>query len=105
MCGRLVQLKIKSYVTSNGRLPDNVLIKRCDFFRKEEKNYHEKFKLNKCNGQHEHFMLQNSDIDNLLFEQFKPYIGEFDIGSVEEDIERLQYELKETLDSIKNEHF
>ena len=99
-----IDARLKSYVTSNGFLPDNVLIKYCDEFRNEEKQYHYKFKLNKCEGQREHFILQNLDIEKCFFDNFKQYIGEVHISSVEEDLELLQYKLKDDIQVIKNEY-
>jgi len=69
-----INVRLKSYVTSNGSLPDMVYIKECEFFRIEERNYHEKFKFNKCLGKREHFILQKCDIEQCLLENFKPYI-------------------------------
>jgi len=99
-----IDTRLKSYVTSNGFLPDNVLIKYCDEFRNEEKQYHYKFKLNKCEGQREHFILQNLDIEKCFFDNFKQYIGEVHISSVEEDLELLHYKLKEDIQLLKNEY-
>ena len=97
-----IDVRLKSYVTSNGRLPDTVLIKECELFRHEEKRYHSKFKLNKCSGQREHFILQNSDILHLQYEEhFRPYIGVINVSSVEEDLEILQNELQEKIQELQ----
>ena len=96
-----IDARLKSYVTSNGRLPDSVLIKECDLFRYEEKQYHAKFKSSKCHGQREHFVLQNSDLLNLQYEQFKPYNCQINISSVEEDLETLQNELQEKIQELQ----
>ena len=94
--------RLKAYVTSNGSLPDTVLMKSCDLFKNEESSYHNKFKLKRCTGQREHFILQNVDIEQCLFDNFKQYIGEVDINSVEDDLELLQVEMSKKIECIKH---
>jgi hypothetical protein len=48
--------------------------------------------------------LQNLDIEKCFFDNFKQYIGEVHISSVEEDLELLHYKLKEDIQLLKNEY-
>ncbi|NBX72933.1 hypothetical protein EB118_13230 [bacterium] len=90
--------RLKSYVTSNGHLPDTVLIKYTDDPKLESK-YHKIHKNNRKTR--EHFFLDHLIIESLMRDGFQTHIGT--ITTVDEDIRNLQEWWQTETEKIKTE--
>jgi hypothetical protein len=105
-CSKNIKDRLKSYQTSNGKMPDTVFILNCNDSAQKEKEYHFKYKNYIKDNKREHFILSRSIIFNLLTDGFELFYGTFLVdynkdlillkNQYDNELKLLQQKLKDT---------